>query len=515
MTDEKHDQSSVLQLVTFWVDGSEMGLPIHLVQEIIKPPEIHRIPNSAEGIDGIGNLRGQVLSVVNLRKRLKTPQHDIDEHSRIIVLKIGQTITGLLIDRVSEVLTIDTQLIESADTDMVGRHGSQVQSVAKLNSGKRLILVLSPQAILPELADVFADQDEKATLGQEVTEEVEQIVTFRLEGEEYALPISHVKEIIKIKAITPLRQANTNLLGLMALREKILPIVDLSKKFGLSRENDSLTDTKAWENSTRRIVVTESMGITMGFLVDSVSQVLRVSKTSIAEPPVMVNSSASKSIEGIVKLEQGHRLVFLLAPESLVDQDVRNAAMHAKKEGLTMETQQSTTQHKKAEEEVKYVCFRLGQEEYGLPIMRVQEIIKYNKITSVPNARDYIQGIINLRGHVVPVIDMRTRFGMSRNDELEQRRIVVLHVHDKTNGIVVDSVTEVLQLRVSQIEPPPSSISNMVDESFIDGIAKLGQGERIVILINPDKVIGHVDLQTPHKGAEEAANEVLPTAKVA
>lgn len=158
-----------------------------------------------------------------------------------------------------------------------------------------------------------------------------------------------------------------------------------------------------------------------------------------------------------------------------------------------MESQGSQNSDSRTEDEIQLVAFRIAREEYALPIVKVQEIIKFNQITSVPHTKPYIDGIINLRGSVIPVIDLRTRFGIERKSDLEQRRIVVVHIKGKTNGFVVDSVTEVLRVRKSQIEATPASLSGDNDASFVEGIGKLNDGKRIIILINPDLILSNDD----------------------
>lgn len=137
--------------------------------------------------------------------------------------------------------------------------------------------------------------------------------------------------------------------------------------------------------------------------------------------------------------------------------------------------------------EEQLVTFSLGSEEFGVDIMRVQEIIRIPPITRVPKAETYIEGVINLRGNVIPVISLRTRFGMTRVEETDLSRIVVLQVQTKVFGVWVDAVTEVLRLDSEAIEPPPP-ISIGMDSQFIRGVGKIG--ERLLILLDLDHIIG-------------------------
>ncbi len=136
------------------------------------------------------------------------------------------------------------------------------------------------------------------------------------------------------------------------------------------------------------------------------------------------------------------------------------------------------------------VSFRLANEEYGVDIMRAQEIIMPGQITRVPEVPDYICGLINLRGHVIPIVDLRRRFGLSAKPNDEHTRIIVVNVASKTIGIVVDAVTEVLRISAGQIEPPPSSVTG-IDHDYIRGLVKLE--EKLLILLNIERILSRQD----------------------
>lgn len=137
--------------------------------------------------------------------------------------------------------------------------------------------------------------------------------------------------------------------------------------------------------------------------------------------------------------------------------------------------------------EEQLVTFSLGTEEFGVDIMKVQEIIRIPPITRVPKAPKYVEGVINLRGNVIPVVNLRVRFGMEQGDETDLSRIVVLQVNGKVFGVRVDGVTEVLRLDSEAIEPPPPLALGM-DSNFIRGVGKIG--ERLLILLNLDQIMG-------------------------
>src|SRR5579875_2787510 len=137
-------------------------------------------------------------------------------------------------------------------------------------------------------------------------------------------------------------------------------------------------------------------------------------------------------------------------------------------------------------EVVQVVSFRLGSEEYGVDISQVQEIIRMVEITHVPRAPKFMEGVINLRGQLIPIIDLRTRFGMQRTPATKSTRIVVTEIGTKRVGIVVDSVSEVLNIPIENVEDAPEMVSGVGTE-YIQGVGKLG--DRLIIMLDLTMVI--------------------------
>ena len=132
------------------------------------------------------------------------------------------------------------------------------------------------------------------------------------------------------------------------------------------------------------------------------------------------------------------------------------------------------------------VTFALGSEEYGVDIAQVQEINRMVTITNVPRAPQFMEGVINLRGRLIPIIDLRTRFGMDRSERTKDTRIVVTEIGTKRVGMVVDSVSEVLRIPVEQIEDAPDLVAG-VDTEYIRGVGKMG--DRLIIMLDLGRVI--------------------------
>lgn len=154
---------------------------------------------------------------------------------------------------------------------------------------------------------------------------------------------------------------------------------------------------------------------------------------------------------------------------------------------ITQEVPATATQCGENAGTMQLVSFRLVQEEYGIEITKVQEIILMGEITRVPQTPAYIKGLINLRSTVIPVIDLRTRFGLASQDPTDETRIMVVNMAGKTIGIIVDAVSEVLRISRDQIAPPPPTVTGS-DRNYLTGLVNLEN--RLLILLNLDKLLG-------------------------
>lgn len=141
----------------------------------------------------------------------------------------------------------------------------------------------------------------------------------------------------------------------------------------------------------------------------------------------------------------------------------------------------------KLNDDRQYVIFRLGTEVFGLDIHKVMEIIVYQESAQMPCVSHLIEGIINLRGHVIPIFNLRRKFNLKEMEKTGDARIMVVEVKDNTVGLVVDKVTEVVMIPGNVVENPSSLISAGIDESFITGVAKMETG--LVLLLDLENVV--------------------------
>ena len=137
--------------------------------------------------------------------------------------------------------------------------------------------------------------------------------------------------------------------------------------------------------------------------------------------------------------------------------------------------------------EIQLVVFKLGREEYGVSILQVQEIKRMTDITRVPHTPDYLKGVINLRGSVLPVVDLKKRLSLPPSDHTDDTRIIIVKVEDIIVGLTVDAVSEVTAINQEQIEPPQAVVSG-VEANYLSGVGKMDN--RLLILLNLETIIG-------------------------
>lgn len=142
--------------------------------------------------------------------------------------------------------------------------------------------------------------------------------------------------------------------------------------------------------------------------------------------------------------------------------------------------------------EMKYVVFKIDDEYYGIDINNVKSIERIQDFTRVPNGPPYVKGVINLRGEVVPVIDLRMRFELTPRELDSNSRIIIVFINDIQIGLLVDSSSEVLEIKTEDVDSPPIVKEN-ISENFINGIGK--QNGNLIILIDIEKVVGHKDIE--------------------
>lgn len=476
------------QLVTFKLGEDEFGVDIMNVKEIIRVPDITKVPNAPDYVEGACNLRGNVLPIIDGRTWLNLERRNRDENSRVIVIDVDGNATGVVVDKVSEVMRVNVADIEEPPQIVRNVNADYLNGVVKLENGNRLIMLLDVVKALQ--INKAAGKERKAgqdeSLGSGITLhngnsaeliEEEQMVSFLLDSEEYAIGIMQVKEIIRTPQIVKVPNCEDYIEGVVSIRNNLLPIINLRTYFGMEHLDI---------NDYTRILVVDMGSFTAGIMVDKVLEVLRV-PANIIQPPPKFSTQSGEQLKGVAKLNNGKRMILLLEPSKLVSADAISGI------GGSGEVQEDDGDEKAAAvqmiDEEQLVTFKIDSVEYGVKIAHVQEINRMTEVTKIPRAPYYIEGIVNLRGNVIPALNLRKFFKLEATQENDATRIIIIDTDGKRTGIVVDSVSEVLRFEKTLIEAPPETLSNGIDSDFVEGVAKLDGGRRMILILNISKVL--------------------------
>jgi chemotaxis signal transduction protein len=598
------------QLVTFLLKDEEFGFDIMSVQEIIRLPKMAKVPRTPAYVDGIANLRGVVLPVIDMRTRFGMERAEETDRTRVLVVDIEGVKTGLRVDRVKQVTRVLRSEIEPPPAAIRGTTSDYLEGVVKLDKGQRIIMSLNAAhvceiGVTHKTASANGAASRSEAAGKESSDklsgadaEVQKMVTFRIAKEEFAFHMEHVREILRVQTPNQVPDVPEYVLGVLTVRGQILPVIDLRRLLQQRSLADEFADScrplredyERWINQTeklfaggsqqkmdasvmehlrkwlagtnsssqllmetlakargsnekaakqlqvrakheehgdregaracgedvlsasretvatlrkfeeqiahniqedQRIIVVDAEGFVLGLVVDHVHEVLNVPK-NLMEPPPRITSSGGMELSGVAKLDDGARLIMLLDVASLMkDQklrEVQSSPMQAVEEANAMQTVKAGADAQEMSE-VQLVTFMLGAEEYGVPISQIQEIDRLAKITKVPKAAAFIEGITNLRGEVIPVLDTRKRFELEVKPSDDRTRIIIVDLGGVKTGLVVDSVREVLNLAKKDIAPPPEAIGSGIDQQFISGIGKVDAGKRMIVLLDVERIL--------------------------
>jgi purine-binding chemotaxis protein CheW len=490
----REPNSDVCQFVTFIVGDEVFAVDLAPVQEIIRVPEVVGVPMAPPSLEGLANLRGKILPIISLRRIFGFAERPHDDSTRAVVIDLGQPL-GFIVDRVASVVSVDRSQIESPGSIQSTVDTELLSGLLKDVGGHKMIMVLDFARLI---ATQFAAAGHKASgdvarsnvttqalaAAPEATSAELQFVSFVVAQQEYAIIIDDVQEIVQVpQDIVHVPHAKSHVLGVMTLRNRLLPLVSLRRMFGLP-------DRDADEES--RIVVVALAGASVGVVMDSVNQVLRVARSAVDRMPGLLAQDGSMSdIEEICRLEGGKRMVSIISVENMFRHSAMKAAINTV-DDMTLERSNADSTQVQADaasdEEEQLVVFRLGKEEFGVPIESVQEIVRLpEQMTKVPKAAAAVEGVINLRGAVLPVIDLRRRLGLAPVERSDRQRIVVLLIDNVRTGFIVDSVAEVLKVPRSAIEPAPDLSGE--PHQVLARMANLEKQKRMVQLIDPNHLL--------------------------
>jgi purine-binding chemotaxis protein CheW len=470
------------RFLTFKTAGRLYALPATSVSEVVRLPPIARVPQAPKSLMGLANLRGSVLPVASVSALLGRDEAIATHASRLIVLE-GTSAVALAVDEVSSLVRISAEKIRTAETDVAAEAGEHLRGAFESHSN--IIKVLDiPELLRRAFADGATNRERTATkISAKASEAIapeavrQRLVTFEVGGQEYALPLDSVREIVATpENPTSVPGSDDAVRGIMPYRNALLPLLSLRRLLGLP----SAITTREYA------VIVAVGGVLIGFVADRMRAVLSVDPDRLEPAPQVLAARAGGETQIKEIYRAGHdRLVSILAPERLFREDVMQKLLQG--DGA-MKVNSGDSSRSSDAEELRFLIFRLDEDEFALPIEAVDEVARVpDQITRLPKTPKFLEGVVNLRGEVLPVVDQRRRFDIRPATVTTGRRLIVVRTERHRAGLIVDSVSEVLRCPPGQIKPSPDLTGDAL--GLVHSVINLEASGRIVLLLDPSELL--------------------------
>ncbi|QTA88031.1 chemotaxis protein CheW [Desulfonema magnum] len=451
------DTAAEEQLVSFKVAQDEYAFDIDKVSEIINITEITAVPNVPSYVRGLFTIRNHLLPIIDLRELLGLPSLISERHDAI--------------DRA------------------VKRHGEWAENLKHVvEAGAHFTGNMNPKETV---FGIWLETYKTSSI------EIEAIIK-RLKKNRWELYNSGAEVLELRKTSKPEAMA--------FFSERISPqlkiVTDIMAELKSALEGHILEDQRA--------LMVESDSMTIGYLVDWVDEVLRIPISVIDETPV-VASSGRKEVKAVAKLNKGERLIMIMDESALVSRETSRALSEQIRKEEAVEKGDAKDSEKKSlaqqtMDEEQLVTFTINTEEYGIRIMQVQEINRITEITTVPRAPYFVDGMTNLRGNVIPVINIRKLFALEDRDVEDRTRIIIVDIGGNKTGLRVDQVNEVLRFSKRDIEKTPKIVIAGGVNKYMEGVCKIDHGKRMVVLLNMEKILDEKELMNLSEIVKESVS---------
>ena len=476
-------------LLIFRLAGESFGLRLATVAEIIRLPDLAHMPLVPPALVGLANLRGVVLPVVSLRALLQMPDIAANELTRVIVMR-GDASVGFVVDGIDRLLAITADQLQKDDVGAGAIDPALLDGIIKGAEGESPIKLLSPSRLLGGqfvrlgMSSTPTASPTSPAISRSVAAPVQALVSllsFYLSHQEYALPLDRVREIIPLPDhVSELPRPETAVLGVVTLRNSLLPLVSLRALLGLPA-NDG--------RRQRGKVVVMSIGEgAVGVVVDATREILRLDPEIVdPAPSLLTRGEGDAEITSICRLDGGRRLVALLSPDRLFRSDLVQRILDEQETGAPALQPEANIM---ADEQ--FIIFRLENQDYGVPIVAVSEIARPPEhVTRLPKAPAFIEGVVNLRGSVVPIVDLRRRFDLSGTEQSGSRRILILSIGGVIAGFLVDGVSEIMKVPIDAIRSAPELSPEQM--RLISRVANIEADGRLILLVDPGQLLDQVE----------------------
>lgn len=456
------EASGQKRVLTFRSGGSKLAVTADSVREVFRKPKITRVPHAPPSLLGVAQLRGAARPIVSLARLIQGVEAGEASDARVLLIDADPEPVALLVDEITGV-------------SFSGRADAPIlDGAVHLDEGGSFRVVdvftlLKAEFAVPKRKSVQRAPGAfplQAARAREIG-----LLTFGLGEQTYALPLSEIAEVLPIpEGVATMPNARDAALGLARHRDGLLPIVSLATLLGLSSSD-----------RPRRVIVVRLGEFSLGLAVDELKSIRRVGVDAVAPVPPLLNRGGGEAqIQSVCRLD-GHGLASILSTERLFREDVVSQILQ--EAGRKAAETGDAAADRGAE---SFLVFRLADEEYGVGLSAIDEVVRLpDTVTRVPRAPAFVEGVINVRGRIVPLIDQHRRLGVPGAASTERRRVLVTTIEGRQAGFVVDGAAEIVRVPQDRI----SQASELAGDGakLFTRVARLD--DRMILLVDPKELL--------------------------
>ena len=437
-----------MEILKVKLNSEFYGFEAGNIEQILEIPPITPVPLTGREILGVCVIAGKIINVIDINQIINNFQSNITKDSRI--LKLFNKDIAFLVDSIEAIIEVKEENLEE--------NGDIISHFYKENNDVVMILDIEKilkKTIIEEYTPIKIDKIEQDTQNLKSNDEFKRVLFFKAGGENFAIDIEILREIIYVSEITPI--SNSDILGVITLRDKVLNVIDINEILGFSK--NEITDKS-------RILVAIDEKKAIALLVDEVEAVKNI------EVNLIENINVSEElIEGVYKGEKIYSIISTSFIRNLIDK------YYTEEENVEIHKESNVSE---------IAVFKIDNEEFAFDIEDVQEIIKYDEITPIPDAPEFIEGILNLRGQVIPIMSLPKRLNFEEKID-DKTKIIVCLIKDERIGFIVDDVIEILFVEDKYISKAKS------EDALFDEVINLE--DRVILKIKVENLLDEESLE--------------------
>ncbi|MEW6519528.1 MAG: chemotaxis protein CheW [Thermodesulfobacteriota bacterium] len=470
----------------------EIALPADRVVEAIKAVDkILPVPGCVACLAGLMNLRGRVIPVINLKKRLAMADDAYGPDHKIAVVRLGRTLCGILVEDIKDVLRVGQEMIEPV---LPGLRGEDriIAGIIRLADGDRLLEILD----LDLLLDQTAEEEMEIPAGQGIAEMPQvsagitgqprrQYLVFTCKGMEYGVDVHNVQEISTLSGLNDTFQSGS-IEGAVEMRGRMIPVIDSSLLLTEAEEKIALSEVS-------RVIILLVDGIYCGIVVNSIVEIRAVAAGEVVPVPC-AKKGRGAGVAGMLHLDSG-RNIMLLDMASMLAGELEELGRVAKMSSeMAEEKKASASQAHHLITENSYLIFKV-ERDFAIALHNVQEILENCRIMPVPDMGGFLAGIIDLRGQMVPVVSLRLFFGYDprAGDGAGNDKYIIAQAAEGRVALAVDDIVTI-QKQQKYFQTPALNPRLRPRQDTLDRTIELITDDDLsesVLVINVENLIGN------------------------